>query len=72
VLYVKREAWPEQDVLIDWLQQHGTARELEAMQLQTGEFAEDLQHLLHREKPPVVVPTGTQAAAQYLANQLAG
>jgi hypothetical protein len=71
VLYVKREAWPEQDILIDWLARHGSCAELEAHQLQTGEFTEVLANLLQREKPQPVEPTGTHEAAQHLAALLA-
>lgn len=67
VMYVRREAWPEQDALIAWLQQHGISSQLEAEQLRTGEFVDELQHLLAQQKPLPVEPVGTQAAAQYLA-----
>ena len=71
VLYVKREAWPEQEILIDWLARHGSGEELEAHQLHTGEFEEILVSLLQREKPEPIQATGTQEAAQYLATLLA-
>lgn len=67
VLYVRREAWPEQDALIGWLRQHGACVELQAAQLQTGEFAEALQLLLGQPRPQPVQPSGTQVAARYLA-----
>lgn len=70
VMYVKREAWPEQDALISWLERHGTTRELEAQQLHSGEFADELQNLLAQPKPIPVEPSGTPAAAQYLASLL--
>lgn len=67
VLYVQREAWPEQDELINWLNQYGRCDELSAEQLQTGEFSEGLLELLGQEKPCPVKASGTQEAAQYLA-----
>lgn len=71
VLYVKREAWPEQDELISWLHQHGRCQEIRAEQLQTGEFGEALLELLVRGKPYPVKASGTQEAVQYLAAMLA-
>jgi len=71
VLYVKREAWPEQDALIDWLTQQGSCEKLEAHQLQTGEFRETLLSLLARDKSKPVQATGTLEAAQYLATLIA-
>jgi UDP:flavonoid glycosyltransferase YjiC (YdhE family) len=66
VLYVMREDWPEQDALISWLDQHGVGAELQAVQLQTGGFAETLQLLLGQAKPQPALPSGAQEAAQYL------
>lgn len=71
VLYVRREAWPEQDVLIAWLEQQGLCAELGATQLQTGAFGQDLLLLLQQKKPERVAPVGTLAAAQYVAGLLA-
>lgn len=70
VLYAKREAWPEQDALIAWLENNGTCAELEAGQLQTGDFAEELLHLLGQAKPAPVQAAGTQAAARHVAAML--
>ena len=67
VLYVKREAWPEQDELVCWLSRQGRCKELSAEQLQTGKFGEALSELLNQEKPGPVKASGTQEAAQFLA-----
>lgn len=71
LMYVRREAWPEQEALIGWLKQYGLCAELQAGQLQTGEFAEVLQQLLGQTRPHPVLPTGTQEAAHYLKTRLA-
>jgi len=71
VLYVKREAWPEQDALIAWLVQQGSCEELVAHQLQTGEFRETLLSLLARDKSKPVQATGTLESAKYLATLIA-
>ena len=67
VLYVKREAWPEQDELVYWLSRQGRCKELSAEALQTGNFGEALLELLNQEKPGPVEASGTQEAAQFLA-----
>lgn len=71
VLYVEREAWPEQQVLVDWLSQVGLCQRLEAGQLQTGRFAEELQYLLGQPKPEAVRPSGNEEVAGYLRRFLA-
>ncbi|HYD34332.1 MAG TPA: hypothetical protein VEA39_07145 [Methylophilaceae bacterium] len=66
LLYVKREAWPEQDALIDWLKMHGLCEELDPSLLQTGQFEETLNSLLNEKKPQMVEATGTQQAVNHL------
>ena len=66
VLYVEREAWPEQQVLVDWLSQVGLCQRLEAKQLQTGRFAEELQYLLEQPRPQAVIPSGNEEVAEFL------
>lgn len=70
VLYVKREAWPEQDELVFWLKQHGRCKELSGEQLQTGNFGEALLELVNQQKPNPVKASGTQEGAQFLATLL--
>lgn len=70
VLYVEREAWPEQQVLVDWLSQVGLCQRLEAEQLKTGRFAEELQCLLEQPRPEAVMPSGNEEVARYLSRFL--
>ncbi len=70
VMYVRRDAWPEQDDLIAWLEQSGLCRKLEAKQVEHGNFLEDVQHLLMQPRPAAVAASGTQEAASYLAARL--
>lgn len=70
VMYVRRNTWPEQDDLIAWLEQNGLCRNLEAGQMESGNFLEDLQHLLMQRKPKAVATSGAQEAASYLAARL--
>jgi hypothetical protein len=70
VLYQRREDWPEQDCLIDWLQGHARCREVSVTTLQTGALAEDLHQLW--EQPPLPRPaaTGALEAATFLQRLL--
>lgn len=70
VMYVRRNAWPEQDDLIAWLELNSLSRKLEAGQVESGNFLEDLQHLLMQPKPKAVTASGAQEAASYLAARL--
>src|SRR5690606_3469974 len=66
VLYVERQAWPEQQTLVDWPSQVGLCQRLEAGQLQTGRFAEELQYLLEQPRPQAVMPSGNEEVAEFL------
>ncbi len=71
VIYQRREDWPEQDCLIDWLGQHGRAVEIDAGQLARGDLSAALSRL--RVAPAAQKPTPdgiSQAAGQLI--RLAG
>ena len=71
VIYQRREDWPEQDCLIDWLSQHGRAVEIDATQLERGDLAAALAQLRGAPAGPNPAPDGiNQAAAQLI--RLAG
>ena len=71
LLYQRRENWPEQDCLIDWL--HGNARALEvsANQLASGALADSLTRLWQQTPPPVPPAVGAAAAAAHICGHLA-
>ncbi|MEY2632313.1 MAG: hypothetical protein RIR00_967 [Pseudomonadota bacterium] len=66
-LYVRRDDWPEQDALIDWLRQHGRCREISMAQLETGQFLSDLDTLLTTLPRPRVPASGAEEGAGVLA-----
>jgi len=70
VMYVRRNTWPEQDDLIAWLEQNGLCHKLEAEQVESGNFLEDLQHLLMQPRLGAVAASGARDAANYLATWL--
>ncbi len=66
VLYQRREDWPEQDYLIDWLQTHARCAEISADKLASGNFADTLDTVLAAAVPPAPTFTGIEGAASYL------
>ena len=51
VLYQRRDDWPEQDCLIDWLQQHAVYDETDADVLHTGKIGKSLSKLWSQPAP---------------------
>lgn len=70
VLYMRREAWSEQEYLIGWLNENGNCHELQAGQLSNGDFGQELKSMLDGPRPVPVIPTGVQEAASGLADLL--
>ena len=70
VLYLRREDWPEQDCLIEWLHRHSCCAELSEAELVTGQFNECLDALLGRPRPPTPEPEGAHQAAVFLRHRL--
>jgi hypothetical protein len=62
VLYVRREDWPEQEVLIDWLRREAVAAEISAADFATGNVAATLQVLWERPRKAVNASGGAMAA----------
>lgn len=69
VLYLKREDWPEQEVLIDWLRSEAVAAEISAADFAAGNVAEALEMLWDRPRKAVVA-SGATVAAEVLAGLL--
>jgi hypothetical protein len=71
VLWLRREDWPEQACLIDWLAKNVAARELLPDQLAAARVPEALAALWQIPSPARPVPTGAEAVAEWLAARLA-
>ena len=68
VLYIRRNDWPEQPVLIDWLQQHACCAELAMDNLRQGHFNDALHALFAQPtKPPIPRDGASLAAREILA-----
>jgi hypothetical protein len=63
VLFQRREDWPEQDCLIDWLKIHGRSHEIPAAALQHGDLQRPLNTLWEMPTPPLPNTGGETEAA---------
>ena len=72
VLYQRRDDWPEQDCLIDWLKQHNRCQEIAPDALARGDFKANLETLWRLNVPPRPRPDGIAEAARLLHARLAG
>lgn len=67
VLYQRREDWPEQDCLIDWLENNGCCGEITEQALTVGDLAAALDTLWSQPKVSVPACEGALTAAQRIA-----
>lgn len=70
VLYVSRAEWPESPALIEWLERHGTCREVTRQQLELGDIAEPLASLFQQPGTEILIPAGAAQVADWLARRL--
>ncbi len=70
VIYQRREDWPEQDCLIDWLEVNARCTEVSANALVAGDLGAALHHCLASPLPPLPTPKGIDTAAGFLADLL--
>ena len=70
VLYMRRENWPEQDCLIDWLQRNVRCAEISESQLADGQLHDELDRLWQQPALTPPKPDGALEAANYLADRI--
>lgn len=70
VLWLRRDDWPEQDCLIDWLGKNATARELLPAELLAGAVPEALAALWRQARPARPLADGAAVVADWIAAQL--
>lgn len=70
VLYVRRDDWPEQDCLIDWLRENARCSELEECTLLSRSMRSLLDALWAQSAPPLPRPNGAAVAAELIAGRL--
>jgi hypothetical protein len=66
VLYQRREDWPEQDCLIDWLHKHNRCQEISPNDFLLGQIAAPLELLWQTSAPARPISTGSLEAAQII------
>jgi hypothetical protein len=72
VLYVRRDDWPEQDALIEWLEKNARCLETSAATLARGALRDDLERLWRKAVPEMPVPDGAEEAACLIAAYFEG
>jgi hypothetical protein len=72
VLYVRRDDWPEQDCLIEWLEKNACCREaaLAAVTGASATIGEDLERLWRQDRPLPPEARGAEEAARLIASYL--
>ena len=70
LLYVRRDDWPEQDCLIDWLTKNARCAEIGEADLMSGRMQPTLEHLWQQRRPSVPRPDGAVEAAELIAAYL--
>ncbi len=70
VLYVRRDDWPEQDCLIDWLEKNARCAEIGETELMSGRVLPILEQLWQQRRPAVPCPDGAVEAAERIAAYL--
>ena len=71
ILYQRREDWPEQNCLIDWLHRHGCCREIGGDDLEAGALTAPLAELWQRTPPCPPSADGARMAAELIRRSLA-
>jgi hypothetical protein len=72
VLYVRRPEWPEQRVLIDWLEAHACCAELPLTDLMQGHFQQAMMALCTHPEKPAIPNDGALIAAREILSLLDG
>ena len=70
VLYLRRDDWPEQEALIDWLGAHGVMCEIPESALHDGSLGHALVDLWQRPFQPRPDTNGASVVADWLAQRL--
>lgn len=70
VLYVRRDNWPEQDCLIEWLHANARSREVEECDLASPQLPVLLDALWQQPAPPVPIASGAAQAADLIVKRL--
>jgi len=70
VLYLRRDDWPEQDCLIDWLKDNARCSEISEDDLVSGRLSDRLGALWRQAERPLPVADGAREAAIFLHSRL--
>ncbi len=66
VLYIRRHDWPEENNIVDWLQQHGVAQEISQDTFFNGKILEEIKKLNGLKITNNIKPDGAREAAEII------
>lgn len=69
LLYINRPDWPESPVLLEWLRQHGTCREISREQSASGDLEKELNSIWHAPQLSKAQPSGADQVVNWLINK---
>lgn len=76
VLYIRRDGWPEEPCLVDWLTQNNNCAELDRQRFCSGQFGDEVLAMLetntHNPYPYTVRPFGVADACERILKALWG
>ncbi len=72
VLYQRRDDWPEQDCLIEWLRRSGRCHEVDASVLHHGDLRESLSALWRQAPSPTPQASGASQASEKILSLCPG
>lgn len=70
VLCVRRNDWPEEPWLVNWLERHGRIKTFAPELLETGDLRSLLEEVWRLPAPPPVIPLGIEAASRQISEFL--
>jgi len=68
MLYVRRNDWPEQDSLLQWLHDHARAKSITREMLQNGNIIDAVNDVMDEPAPPRVQISGAEDFAESVLN----
>ena len=70
VLYMRRDDWPEQDCLIEWLERNACCRAIDEAEVMRGNLDNALHALWAQTRPAAPWPDGAARTAEVIASYL--
>lgn len=70
VLYLPRQQWPEAPILVDWLKEQGSCKEVSHEEFQAGYLQNHIHNAMLQRRHRVIAPSGIQDAVNKFCEYL--